>query len=86
MIGSGFIAAFQSATIEIFSAKIRGEMRNAPPQPLRRRKPKSPLETPGVIGPYLWLDAARLDDLANCRSIFNLGNYYPLSHAVAGMV
>src|SRR5260370_8716615 len=59
MVGSGFIAAFQSATIEIFSAKIRRGMRDRPPQPLGRRKPKSPLETPGVIAPNLGVDDAR---------------------------
>ena len=57
--GSGFIAAIRPATIEIFSAEIRRWRVKTPVRPLPRRKPKSPLEAPGVIRPYLGVDDAR---------------------------
>jgi len=59
LVRSGFIAAIGPATVEIFSAKILRKPADAPVCPLPRRKPKRPLETSAVGGPYLGVDDAR---------------------------
>ena len=60
---SGFFAVTGPATVEIFSAKIQAARACATrirrPEPLRRRKAESPLETPGIAGPDLGVDDAR---------------------------
>ena len=58
LVRSGFIAAIGPATVEIFSAKILRKPADAPVCPLPRRKPKRPLETSAVGGPYLGVDDA----------------------------
>src|ERR1700680_4954220 len=55
LFDSGFIAAIQPPTVEIFCL----EDSQCGPMPLPRRKSERPLETFGVVRPELGIDEAR---------------------------